>query len=76
MTLAVAGAMRMASAASARATCSILNSEAKSNISVTTGRRVMLRSVSGVMNLVAASVITTSTLAPSPVNLVAISAAL
>ncbi|MBA7656637.1 hypothetical protein ES703_64564 [subsurface metagenome] len=76
MIQAVAGAITTISAASASAICSRLNSEASSNISVTTGRLVMLRRVSGAMNLVADSVITTSTLAPAWVNLLARSAAL
>ncbi len=74
--LAGAGAIRTRSALSARAMCSTLNSEASSNISVTTGRPVMLRSVRGVTNFAAESVMTTSTRAPAWVNLLARSAAL
>src|SRR4030043_1023574 len=71
---AVAGVITTTSAASAKATCSTLYSEASSNILVTTGLPVMLRKVSGAINSVAASVIMTSTLAPACVNWLANSA--
>src|SRR4030042_1191344 len=73
---AVAGAITTTSAASAKATCSTLYSEANWNILVTTGLPVILRNVSGVTNSVAASVIITSTLAPTCANWLANSAAL
>ncbi len=76
MILAVAGAISITWAASASETCSILNSEAISHIPVVTGRPVMLRSDSGIMNLVAGSVMTASTLNPACTSLLAISAAL
>ncbi len=76
MTLAVAGAMTTTLARSARAMCSISNSSGASNMSVTVGRWVMLLKLRGVTNSVAHSVMTTSTLAPACVNLLARSTAL
>ena len=54
----------------------MLNSDSRSNISVTTGRWVTLRKVSGVTNSCADLVITTSTRTPSCVSLLASSTAL
>ena len=76
MVLAVAGATTTRSARSAMATWSILSSVLGSNMSVTTGRWVMLPKARGDANLVAASVMTTSTIAPCWVSLLARSTAL
>ena len=73
---AVAGATTRMCAACASATCSIASGESGSNRSVSTGRWVMLRKVSGVTNRVAEYVMSTSTFAPPWVSLLARSAAL
>ena len=65
MILAVAGATTTMSADLARETCSILNSEAKSNISVTTGLPVSALKVIADTNWTASLVIITFTLAPA-----------
>ena len=76
MILAVAGAIKTTSASSASETCSMENSDSSRHILVTTGRPVMARNESGVMNRVADSVITTLTSTPCCTSLLAISAAL
>ena len=76
MVFAVAGATTTTSARSATATCSIESSDEGSKRSVSTGRWVMLRNASGVANLVALSVISTSTSAPAWTSLLARSTAL
>jgi len=72
MLLAVAGAMAIISAV-ANDICSTSDSELRVNILVITGLPVMVWNVRGAMNLVAASVIITSTFAPDWVNWLAMS---
>ena len=76
MTLAVAGATTSRSDSMARATCSIASSDSGSKMSVTTGRCVMARNVSGVTNRAAPLVKATLTRAPACVSLLARSTAL
>ena len=76
MTLAVAGAIATTSAALARAIWVTLSSEEASNMSVATVLPVIARKLSGDTNLVAFSVITTSTFAPALLSWLAISTAL
>ena len=64
MRSAVAGATTITSELSARAMCSMLDSDSTSKSRVTTGLWVKLRNVSGVTNSRALPVITTSTSAP------------
>ena len=63
-TLAVAGAMTIASAPSASSTCAICWSSSRAITSSTTGRWVSEAKVSGVTNCAAAGVMATSTMAP------------
>jgi hypothetical protein len=72
--LAVAGAMTTTSAQSAKEMCPISKGVFESHISLTTGDVVSVWKVSGVMNRQADLVITTLTVAPSVINILASSA--